>query len=295
MIHVLLEGRLGNNLFQIAAGYSLAKQHNTEVKFYAGDHITSDKESLYDYLQQFNTTILRDVIINAGKPMNSLIVIKEKQFAYEPIPYVEDSLIEGFYQSEKFFESHKTEIRNLFEIDNNTKRVLEEKYGHILQGEITSINVRRGDYLTELCNHPIIAMRYFKKAINLIGHEKRFLIVSDDIDWCKTQFKGSNFFFVEKQSAILDIYIQTLCTNNIISNSTFGWWGAWLNKNPDKIVICPTPWFGVAKQHCDTSDLIPTGWIKLKNKMLLRHTLIGYYIWYKRRLNYFVDCKIKRV
>ncbi len=293
MINVLLNGRLGNNLFQIAAGYSLAKQNNTEVKFYAGDHITSDNDSLYDYLQQFNSNILRKVTILPDKPVCDTIV-KETQYAYKPIPYIDGSLIEGFYQSEKFFEKDKVGVQQLFEIDEESKRILFEKYGHILEGEITSVNVRRGDYINELDNHPIISMSYFRKAIKMIGREKRFLIVSDDIDWCKTQFKGKNFFFVDKQKPILDIYIQTLCTNNIISNSTFGWWGAWLNKNPNKIVICPTPWFGVAKQHNDTSDLIPEGWIKLKNRMLLKHTLIGYKIWYMRRFKYFINSKLKR-
>lgn len=292
MVNVLLNGRLGNNLFQIAAGISLAKEHNTSVQFYAGDHITPESSQLYDYLQQFKSNILRNVTILPGIP-EGLTPVLEQQYAYQAIPFVENSLIEGFFQSERYFENCKEVIRELFSIDDESKRFLMEKYGDVLKGEITSINIRRGDYLSELDNHQVTSMAYFKKAIKIIGKEKRFLIVSDDIDWCKTQFKGDNFFFVDKQSAILDLYIQTLCTNNIISNSTFGWWGAWLNGNPNKTIICPTPWFGIAKRHYDTSDLIPEGWIKLKNKMLLKHTIIGYSIWYKRRLKYFFSSKFK--
>ncbi len=102
-----------------------------------------------------------------------------------------------------------------------------------------------------------------------IGQETRFLIISDDINWCKKNFKGSNYFFTDNNTALEDLYLQSLCTNNIISNSTFSWWGAWLNENPVKIVIVPKPWYGKEFLHIRTDDLIPEAWIQLDNSMSL--------------------------
>jgi hypothetical protein len=118
------------------------------------------------------------------------------------------------------------------------------------------------------------------------------LITSDNISWCKKKFRGENFFFSEGESAIVDMYLQSCCTNNIISNSSFSWWGAWMNKNPQKIVITPDPWFGIAFRNKDTKDLIPEGWIKLKNKTPLYFVIRGFFIWWKKRVRYFIATRI---
>jgi hypothetical protein len=291
MVNVLLKGRIGNNLFQIAAGVSLAKRNYTDVCFYTGSYYAPfpDNCSLYDYLQQFKSNILRNVTIKPGTP-DFEGHYEEEQYAYTAIPYKDNSLVEGFFQSERYFE--KETVRQIFDIDDDSKAYITQKYGHLLKTGITSINVRRGDYFKELDNHCITSMSFFKKAIKRIGKDKNYLLISDDIAWCKKMFRGKNFFFVEGEKPIFDLYIQTQCTNNIISNSSFSWWAAWLNNNPDKIVICPNPWFGVAKQHYDTSDLIPPEWIQLKNRMPLHLTFLGYSIWWRRRLNYFFKSKL---
>lgn len=290
MVRVLLKGRIGNNLFQIAAGASLAKLNNTEACFYTGDYYAPfpDNCSLYEYLQQFKSNILRNVTIKDGVPEYTEI-FEEAGFAYQPIPYNPDSLVEGFFQSERYFD--KATVKNIFEIDAESKAYIHNKYGHLLKDEITSINVRRGDYFDNLDNHPISSIKFFRKAIKHIGKDKKFLLISDDISWCKKQFKGKNFFFVEKETPLFDLFIQTQCTHNIISNSSFSWWGAWLNNNPNKIVICPDPWFGIAKQHVDTSDLLPPEWIKLKNRMALPLLTRAYMKWWRRRLKYYFKSK----
>jgi len=292
MLKVLLNGRLGNNMFQIAAGASLAKKHNVPVCFYAGDHVTPDKTSLLDFLEQFRSTILRNVTIEPGIP-ECAEVVKEQQFAYTPIPFVDNSRIEGFFQSEKYFDTD--EVKRIFEIDSESRDYILSKYGDLLKEDITAIHVRRGDYFAELDNHPITSLSYFRKAIRHIGKKSRFLIFSNDIAWCKEKFKGSNFFFAENENATIDLYLQSMCTNNIISNSSYSWWAAWLNNNPNKIVICPNPWFGVAKRHYNTSDLIPDGWIQLTNRMPLKYEFLGRYFWYRRRFKYFMKTKFNIV
>lgn len=289
MVNVLLNGRLGNNLFQIAAGASLAKANHTEAVFYIGNHVTFDKTALFDYLEPFRSNILRKVDLRPGTLVGAES-IKEQQFEYSPIPYSDGALVEGFFQSERYFDPAL--VRELFAIDEQTKQYIDQKYGDILKGEITSIHVRRGDYYHELDNHPMMSMYYFKRAIDQIGKNSRFLICSNDIEWCKSRFKGDNFTFAENESAIVDLYLQSMCTNNIISNSSFSWWAAWLNAHPNKKVVAPFPWFGVAKSHVDTRDLYPENWIRIENKMEWKHVIRGYYIWYRRRIHYFISTKL---
>ncbi|MBL7966764.1 MAG: alpha-1,2-fucosyltransferase [Prolixibacteraceae bacterium] len=290
MIHVLLDGRIGNNLFQIAAAASLAYNNNSDYKVIPGDYLTPGGKWLSEYLKQFETNILRKVPFTEQKPENP-VIYKEKDFSYSPIPYSENLLMQGFYQSEKYF--NPKIVQDLFEIDQNTKQHIFGKYGHLLKEEITSIHVRRGDYLKSSDNYAVCSYNYFRDAINYIGKDKKFLITSDDIAWCKSKFKGENFYFSEGESAIVDMYLQSMCTNNIISNSSFSWWGAWLNKNPNKIVIVPQPWFGIAFRNKNTRDLVPESWTKLTNKTPLVYRMAGYYIWWRKRIDYFYRNKIK--
>lgn len=292
MVYAILNGRLGNNLFQIATCASLAAKNKTEFCIFPGEYITPPPEnlSLIDYVKKFDKTILRKVKTTPERPDYS-VLYQERNFSYDEIPFEENMMIDGFFQSEKYFVPEV--VHDLFEIDPVTKNYIDEKYGHLFKEEITALHVRRGDYFGNVDNHPICTLNYFRKAIEHIGKNKRFLVFSDDIEWCKKQFRGGHFYFAENESSIVDIYLQSYCTNNIISNSSFSWWGAWLNTNPDKIVIAPDPWFGVAYQNKDTKDLIPEGWIRVKNKMPLHLSLYGYYLWYDKRIKYFMDTKIK--
>jgi Glycosyl transferase family 11. len=293
MIYAILNGRLGNNLFQIATCASLAAKNNTEYCIFPGEYITPPPEnlSLVDYVRKFDTTILRKVPVTPKRPDFSTLY-QEKNFQYEDIPFEENMMIDGFFQSEKYFVPEV--VRDLYEIDPVTKAYIEDKYRHLFKEEITALHVRRGDYFGNVDNHPICTLDYFRSAIKHIGKDKRFLVFSDDIAWCKKKFRGENFFFAENETAIVDIYLQSYCTNNIISNSSFSWWGAWLNSNPDKTVIAPDPWFGVAYQYKNTKDLLPENWIRLSNKMPLYLRTYGYYLWYDKRIRYFIDTKIKK-
>lgn len=286
MIYVLLDGRLGNNLFQIATAASLADANNTNYQVLVRDYYTPDAKWLAQYLKQFENNILRNVNVTNQVP-GELAKYVEKDFHYSPIPYTENMLLTGFFQSEKYF--NPKVVRAIFEIDPETKQYIHNKYGHLFTDEITSIHVRRGDYLKSCDQFAVCSYPYYRDAINHIGKNKRFLITSDDIAWCRKKFKGNNFFFSEGEKAVVDIYLQSMCSNNIISNSSFSWWGAWMNKNPRKQVICPTPWFALSFDDKNKNDLIPDGWVKLKNRTPLRYTLAGYYVWGKKRLDYKIE------
>ena len=265
MLHIHLKGRLGNNLFQIAAGASLAKANGDAFCVSVPDKANDPGLSTsFAELINLQKTILRKVEVREEWNTQQA-TYSEKQFNYGPIPYQQEMSISGYFQSEKYFD--KQFVRELFAIDEETKNYILGKYGEILSQDVTSIHIRRGDYLKNIDVHPICSMDYFRQAIRVIGKEKPFLIVSNDIEWCKKQFKGENFYFAENESAVVDLYLQSLCANNIISNSSFSWWGAWLNANPEKKVLVPDPWFGISTKNMDSSDLIPEGWAKVPNRM----------------------------
>ncbi|MCD7977616.1 MAG: alpha-1,2-fucosyltransferase [Tannerellaceae bacterium] len=170
--------------------------------------------------------------------------------------------IQGYFQSEKYFDSSL--VRNMFKIDNETQDFLKEKYDEILElPGITSINVRRGDYLKVQDHLPVCSLNYYNKAIEIIGKDKPYLITSDDLEWCRQNFKGDKFYFAECTNPTYDLYLPSMCQNHIISNSTFSWWGAWLNNSEDKKVIAPLRWFGPKYAEHNTQDLLPEKWIKI--------------------------------
>lgn len=140
---------------------------------------------------------------------------------------------------------------------------MQEKYGSLLKEDVCSINVRRGDYLNCSDYHPVCSLEYFNQAIDRIGRDKQFLITSDDLPWCKENFIGDHFHFADRTVPEENLYLQALCTNNIISNSTFSWWGAWLNPNVNKKVIAPKVWYGPQAADLNTQDLLPDSWIQI--------------------------------
>ena len=245
IIYISLAGRIGNILFQLAAAASLAKLHN--CKFIAipiHDKVAEpDNCILYEYLHQFKYTILRNIDIRKKPSTPYHNIYTEPFFHYKPINYSPLLLIYDYYQSEKYFDPLL--IRKMFAIDKITKMSLSKKYGSILKfPNITSINVRRGDYLRHQDQFSVCSLKYYQQAIKAIGSNSPFLVTSDDLEWCKRSFKGENFYFAEQTNPTYDLYLQTLCKNNIISNSTFSWWGAWLNNTSNKTVIAPKKWFG---------------------------------------------------
>lgn len=265
MIYSSLAGRIGNCLFEIAAGASLAKKMDVPYKALTCNYLEGDGGgcSLSDYLKSFQNSILRKINLSDNYPLN-VPEYNEPDFLYNPLPLQEHLILKGHFQSEKYFD--KELVRYLFEIDKETEAYIHTKYGHILRLNPVAIHVRRGDYLKFEYMHPVCRMSYFRKAIACFEPGTTFLVISNDIPWCKKNFQGDSFYFAEGESAIVDLYLQSKCAHNIISNSSFSWWGAWLNPNPEKKVIYPDPWFGFVvkiKKVFDTSDLCPDDWIPI--------------------------------
>jgi len=283
MVYIELNGRLGNHLFQIATAASLANKNNCEYAVVCHDkYLLSEPDNctIYEYIQQFKGNFFKNVTILKEIP-EEIVAFNQESFLFEQIKYVDNIYLLGTFQSEKFFDPEV--VRKQFKIPAELKESLQKKYRHLLSKGVTSINVRRGDYLNRPHEYNITSMGFFKKAINYIGKNNSFLVISDDIEWCKKHFKGKNFYFADnKNTPLEDLFLQTLCENNIISNSTFSWWGAWLNENSNKIVIVPSPWFSKTLAFNRTDDLIPESWIKIKNSMSLNMKIKMYKILAKK-------------
>ena len=282
MIYSYLEGRLGNILFEIAAGASLAKKMNVPFKaLTCYPDILPDNNTIPEYVKAYQKSILRKIDFLDENPKNPK-VSEEPSFDYQPLPFEKDILLKGFFQSEKYFDEEY--VRDLFGMDAETAFYIQQKYGHLLKLNPVSVQLRRGDYLNIQYKHPVCQMSYYRKAMSAFAPDTFFIILSDDIDWCKKHFKGKQFFFVEEESPLIDLYLQSLCKHNIISNSSFGWWGAWLNTNPQKRVIYPTPWFS-PRIKLNTKDLCPETWEK---KPIARLAELYFWTYYS-----LIKCKLK--
>ena len=255
MLSSYLKGGLGNYLFQIAAGYSKAK--DLGVPFIINPNYV---QQVHNHLSSYLTNILRKIKID--EKYNYVTKYNELNFEYKEIPYLRTpAIIDGYFQSEKYFSNNAKEILALFEYPDDITFFLSKKFSDVLSQKTCSIHVRRGNYVNLSEYHPCQDISYYKKSVSIMGDDTHFLIFSDDIEWCV-----NNFDFIDKKTFINnekdyeDLYLMSMCNNNIIANSTFSWWGAWLNKNQDKIVIAPKIWFGPNYSHLGTKDLYCDGW-----------------------------------
>lgn len=229
-------GRLGNQLFQISATMSLALKNNDSYGFYN-----------WSYKNLFN---LDFCFFETIEPK---MTYKENGFHYTPIPYKQDMDLVGYFQSEKYFREHKNLI-----IETLTPR-----YESDPEDGLCGIHVRRGDYLNLKDYHYNLNLDYYHRAMSEVN-AKKYIIFSDDIKWCKSNFIGKQFIFSEGKKEHEDLAIMAKkCEHMIIANSSFSWWGAYLNKNQNKIVIAPKTWFGPELKGHDTKDLLPENWIKI--------------------------------
>jgi hypothetical protein len=257
MITSNLLGGLGNYMFQITASYSLALDNNDEAIFNINDSLR-----VHEPIKSYTTNIFSKINFTENN-LNITTSYNEPFFHYQKIPYNKNLKIYGYYQSEKYFLHNREQILDLYTIDEKSKKEIYEKYDDILNNDTCSLHIRRGDYLGLPNHHPTCSLEYYNQAINQFPKNTKFLVFSDDIKWCKEVFTDENFIFIEGNKDYIDLWLMSLCKNNIIANSSFSWWGAWLNQNPNKKVIAPTKWFGSAVSNHNTQDLIPKTWQKI--------------------------------
>jgi hypothetical protein len=191
---------------------------------------------------------------------------REPGYHYVPIPYDKNGVkLWGFFQSEKYFEDCKSLVKLTLILDKTLKQQVNNEYKSYLGNNkrLAFIQVRRGDYLKQQERHPVLSLDYYKNAMNKFSDDTTFLVLSDDIDWCKKEFPinfpNKDFIFHNNISPIIDLFIASKCYGGILANSSFSWWSAWLGKK--KKVIAPSTWVGPALSRLNTKDLYLKDWI----------------------------------
>jgi hypothetical protein len=256
MIITKLQGGLGNQLFQWAYGKSLAVKHNTnlflDTSFYSNQIGNTPRSYELNKFPNFNHQ-------NTEVEPKSIIKVNDN-FYHNELSYNQDYNYElnGFWQSEKYFLNISDLVREQLQ---PTNQIIEKLKKHINRKSI-SLHIRRTDYVTSNGYHPVQSIDYYNKALEIIGDYDQLLIFSDDINWCKENLNYKNMVFIENQTNIEDMWLMSLCNHNIIANSSFSWWGAWLNKNEDKIVIAPKNWFGDFT-NLNSLDIFANNWITI--------------------------------
>ncbi len=250
MVTMHIMGGLGNIMFQIAFIESLGKRYSLDV----GYSNVQENQAILRTMGRFESFDICDIFRNVDLRKEGYHNKRRGiSHTYEEIIPNDGTLYVGYAVSEKNFYSREF-ILWLFEPADFIKKEL-TNYDF---SDFTSIHVRRTDYI----NNPgfvNLGKEYYNRAIEFIG-DSDYLVFSDDIDWCKTIFKGDEFFFGHG-AEYMDLYLMSKCKNNIIANSTFSWWAAYLNDNPGKKVIAPKEW--VADGRCTTDELIPGEWIQI--------------------------------
>lgn len=293
MIITKLYGGLGNQMFQYAAGKRLANLHKTsllldtssfadyKLRHYALDcfsprTIIATQKELQRVLRPMKTNfrkLLKEIEIWTATLKKPIPVVREQHFHFDQsiLCLPNGVYLEGYWQSEKYFKDVESAIRADFTFRDQPDLMNKNMLEMVSQTNSVSLHIRRGDFVNNAHTnqtHGICSVEYYKNAIStisaLVSHP-HFFIFSDDIDWAKREMVSiSPVTFVEHNIAgrhYEDMRLMRMCRHNIIANSSFSWWGAWLNSNPNKIVVAPQKWF--ADLSKDTKDLLPESWTRI--------------------------------
>jgi hypothetical protein len=232
-------GGLGNQMFQIAHTISEGLKYNVPCVFRSYSFTPMQGNDTSKYVNNIFKKLNFD---NNPQIKNT---ISESDFSYSPVIFDPSFSTEfyGYFQSSKYFNGFEEYIKNLFGPSDETVKILKEKYPQINYENTLSIHVRRGDCLLHSHIHPVISEKYLKKSFNRIDSVSHVFVFSDDKEWVEKNLNYENITFVNDED-YEEIWLMSLCQNNIISNSTFSWWGSFLNRHNNKKVIAPSIWFG---------------------------------------------------
>lgn len=260
MITTKLQGGLGNQMFQIAVATSMAIDNNDKAVF----DIDTHKIGLQGCnANKYKNNVFKKVECGVFYVENRY---NEPNFCFNKIPHKQNMELNGYFQSEKYFEHNRDKILELFEPPKEIKDILNVLIKVDSQGkETVSLHIRRGDYLKFPHIHPVINLEYISNALKYFNNHTIF-VISDDIEWCRNNIKCDNkneFVFRVDTEDYEDLYLMSLCDHNIIANSSFSWWGSYLNKNENKTVIVPKEWFGKGFTNGSFQDIYRKEMIKI--------------------------------
>ena len=294
MIIVQLAGGLGNQMFQYSLGLYLSKSNSSalglDIRSYGRDtkrryllnyfeceqalvSVADIRRLKYPFLgPSFFCYLLRASTWNTGLVLSRRV--RERGLIYDPsVRSLPDNvLLQGFWQSEKYFYEVRSDLVHHFRLKGGLRDSSTSYRDHICSVESVAVHVRRGDYVcgsAESAVHGVCPLSYYRSAYELVMArllKPVFFIFSDDLNWAAENLRFyDNAIFVNcgnsDVGACEELYLMSLCKHNIIANSTYSWWGAWLNQNLRKIVVAPRQWFN--SPLYDSTDIIPASWIRL--------------------------------
>ncbi len=275
-------GRLGNQMFQYAALRGIAANRGFDWSVPPPGTSGVDEYGCENNYCMFDTFKLS----NATKEHQGIsdntpwAVWKEFHFNEELFNTCPDDVnLDGYFQTERYFENIRPSIREDFQFQDEIYQPCKEMIDSLGDGRKIFLHMRRGDpklpwaYVNLQNAHPLQTWDYYTEALNQFPDDTPVIVFSDVIEWCQDQefFDSDRFIFSETMDEFndgqrvpwTDLCLMSLCTDAIIANSSFSWWGAWLIDNPDKKVIAPKQWFGPQFKNYHMGDLIPEGWIQL--------------------------------
>ncbi len=283
-------GGLGNQMFQYAFGRSLANKFRKKLVLDV-DFLLDRTPKLNFVFRDFDLDIFR---LNTFDFFNAEMkekFRKKKMFSKGTVHLIEEGFhfqdfvelnkfsrfyLDGYWQSYKYFQEIQDVIKHEFQFLEPLNPVQQDLLNRIHATKSICINFRRADFVSiasAIQTHGTPTLKYYHDAltflINTIGQDIELFIFSDDVEWCRTNFKTNYpMFFVDHQTYKGDRFsaylnLMTNCKHFIIPNSTFAWWGAWLASNPSKCVITPEKWFADEKLQSQTQDLRPSSWLML--------------------------------
>ena len=260
---------LGNNMFQYAAALAYALEHNKKL-YVHGDvsklenafDITLNKPENEDIPVFKNLEAQKKPFIgNIFVDYDSIVPLKSDRYVY----------LRGLFQNERYFSKYRKEILRAFRFKENMSDKNKQLVKSIQNSNSVAVHIRRGDYTAPNAEQHVLSPHYYKVAADYIAKRVKnphFYIFSDDMKWVKKNIKLEYpHTFIEHNKGDFsynDMRLMSLCKHNIIANSSFSWWGAWLNKNPDKIVITPDVWLKEDKNFIN--NIVPQNWIRLPGK-----------------------------
>lgn len=253
-------GGLGNQMFQIAKAKTEGFKNNIDVVFRPISFIPMEGNQPTKYMNNIFRNLKFD---NITEP---LIRISEPSWSYnkiEPLYHTSTEFF-GYFQSSKNFLNFKKEIQKMFLPTEEFKKKIKSLYPQIFDKNSVSIHVRRGDYLSISEVLPVLDKSYFDNCVNQIDYSNIFIFSNDKV-WSKNNLNYDNSTVVEGLEDYEEMWTISLCNHNIMSNSSFSWWGSYLNTNEDKKITVPSVWFGPNGEK-NFQDIYENGWIKINVK-----------------------------
>lgn len=272
-------GRLGNQMFEYAALRGIAAYHNYEWCIPPFGRKGIENYSLHEC---FKLTSVKSKNIGIKDHFK---YIQEKCFHFDQELFEncpDNVSLHGFFQSEKYFEHIKDEIKKEYTFHDEhllpCKEMMEEFNGqepimlHVRRGDPNLVDPRGFKWSYTQCGdqHPVQTLDYYERALEKFNDNQPVIVFSDSPDWVKEQefFSSDRFLISEPVSKYADgsytpytdLCLMSLCSHAIIANSSMSWWGAWLINNPSKKVVAPKKWFGPAYANKNTKDLYCSNW-----------------------------------